>query len=355
MYTTKFYAHGKIVRFPKKHPAEPSLQISSESKQSSVDGAELLGWLDANWEAPPPIAQKSVRQACERKGGIDPEKPRKIGGTARDAIRARGFLGADSRFLRDSLLLFYTFSVPAGLAGRDPRTDHPRLLAVFRKALENLRRRHGVREYLWTAEAQKNGQVHFHCLIWQDRKEFLNIRHVNFYWCRLLAEIGINTVVPEKRRKMLLTATGDSVDLLCRGPQSWAHWFDGLSPFEAGFPKVWLDMVYPAVDCRRVTSPNAVSKYMTKYVTKSSTESPPVYCTRWAMSRGLVALSGVVKIDSDHMDERPDTYERWGTVVQYGDWTTAWVAITYVDPGVLQTSEFEDVKRVFDALLASAA
>ena len=65
-------------------------------------------------------------------------------------------------------LAFYSISFPAG-------APDEALYEIWNRWLTNCRRRYGLRTYLWVAERQKNGTLHYHLLT----NDYMNISKVN--------------------------------------------------------------------------------------------------------------------------------------------------------------------------------
>jgi hypothetical protein len=112
-----------------------------------------------------------------------------------------------------------------------------KILNVF---LTNLRKMYGKKAiYLWVAERQKNGRIHFHIIT----SLFIKVQYWNKYWCQLQAKHGI------------------------QHPQG----NDGLNP----------------LDVRLIKSINAVSSYLTKYITKNNGSFA---CAVWNCSKKISEL-----------------------------------------------------------------
>lgn len=94
--------------------------------------------------------------------------------------------------------------------------------------------------YLWVAERQKNGRIHFHIIC----NKFLPVNYYNSYWVRCQSAVGIEH---------------DKHDT-------------SLNPF----------------DIRHIKQLRTLSKYITKYVTKNTTSFD---CAVWNCSRTISALS----------------------------------------------------------------
>lgn len=78
---------------------------------------------------------------------------------------AYGLLNRSMRFLA-----FYTISFPMGM-------NDDIAYGIFNSTLTQLRKKHGLRSYLWCMERQKNGTVHFHMLT-NDYMKVLDVNRI---------------------------------------------------------------------------------------------------------------------------------------------------------------------------------
>ena len=138
---------------------------------------------------------------------------------------------------------FYSVSFPKG-------NTEEQIYKVWNSFLTNLRKTYGLKDYLWVAEYQKNGTLHYHMIV----NVFMDIRRVN----RAMA-------IALFHQQML----GD----------------------------VAIDK-YNGVDVQRVTgSREKLNSYLTKYVSKS--ENHNYKRAPWRCSQSVSALFTSVEIDAE--------------------------------------------------------
>ena len=138
---------------------------------------------------------------------------------------------------------FYSVSFPAGSKEED-------IYKVWNAWLTNLRKTYGLRDYLWVAEYQKNGTLHYHLLV----NVFMNIKRVN-------RAMGVCLF----HNNMLGSLTIDK---------------------------------YNGVDVKRVTSNRgALNAYLTKYISKG--ENHIYKRAAWRCSQSVSALFTSVRIDEE--------------------------------------------------------
>ena len=138
---------------------------------------------------------------------------------------------------------FYSVSFPVGSKEED-------IYKVWNSWLTNLRKMYGLRDYLWVAEYQQNGTLHYHLLV----NVFMNIKRVN--------------------RAM------------------------GIALFHQGMLGDLTIDKYNGVDVKRVTSNRgALNAYLTKYISKS--ENHTYKRAPWRCSQSVSALFTSVAIDAE--------------------------------------------------------
>lgn len=92
-----------------------------------------------------------------------------------------------------------TLTIPPRIDGFNYQEwcDDPQIIRRLSMFLENLRKRHGLKNYIWVAERQdgkrnqyksSTGAIHFHCIF--DFEGFVDYRNLNLYWIKLLNELG---------------------------------------------------------------------------------------------------------------------------------------------------------------------
>jgi len=149
----------------------------------------------------------------------------------RSKIIAYSQLQASKKFLA-----FYSISFPDGMSDKDIKKIHNTVLTRIRKLRSNF-------TYIWIAEKQKNGTLHFHMIT----NSYFNIRIINRYYSR---------------------AIDNQINKSYRGLK-----FD-------------IDR-YNGVDVVRVRNHNTIAAYVTKYVTKNDTE---IVGLNWNCSKDVSAL-----------------------------------------------------------------
>lgn len=135
--------------------------------------------------------------------------------------KVRSKILAYSKLRKSQIFMaFYSISFPRGLSDEVIRRIHNTVLTRIRK-LDKLF------SYIWIAERQKNGTLHFHMLT----NRYFNIRIINYMYARAIHNQIIKL---------------------------------SLNEFNYDYKK------YNGVDVKMVSSIDSLSKYLTKYVTKNN-------------------------------------------------------------------------------------
>lgn len=175
-----------------------------------------------------PYSRKKVDQQVKRGKGTRVRK---------NLIKSR--CEAFSRLDRSrQFLAFYTVSFPAGMSD-------DQCFSCLNKWLTRIRKWRIKFPYLWVAERQKNGTIHYHMLT----NAFLPIRVVN----RMMATAIRNEIQKDSRSTINFCSTS-----------------------------------YNGVDVTRVQSPISVTKYITKYLTKQMADQIK---QKWHCSRVFSSLA----------------------------------------------------------------
>ena len=98
-------------------------------------------------------------------------------------------------FKHKHFLTFVTLTLPASQVHNDPFIKR----YIFWPWLEIIKRYYGVQEYIWRAEKQTNGNIHFHILI----DKFIKHELVRFHWNYHLSKYGYIDAYAAIRSKLV--------------------------------------------------------------------------------------------------------------------------------------------------------
>lgn len=172
------------------------------------------------------------------------------------------------------------------------------LSKIFKSYIDNLRKSYGLTNYLYVVERQKRGYIHYHCIfLWENNSP--SIFNLNLYWLSLLNKHGFQIF----SRKNYKDLSNDRLKLAIER-QDFKTYFK-ISPMyvdkdskvhtvSGGTIKLSKILLNP-VDTRKIYNKNGLSKYLTKYLTKSDDK---IYTRCWGASKVLLSCPTSISIDS---------------------------------------------------------
>lgn len=189
-------------------------------------------------------------------------------------------------------LLFRLSFITLTLSSSQIHTDNEIMLRVFRPFLMALDRKWKVNNYVWRAERQENGNIHYHLLT--DRFiPWLELRNV---WNRCQQNLGY--VTRYRENQLLWHREG------FRFRKELEFVWDRAAQYKAYREGILHDWQNPnSTDVHSLKLVSNVRDYFAKYMTKSS-QSSNINGRLWGCSYALTKLSGATvaiynKIDDD--------------------------------------------------------
>jgi hypothetical protein len=125
--------------------------------------------------------------------------------------------------------------------------------------LIEIKRQHDVQNYVWRAERQQNGNIHFHLLV----DKFLPWHEVRGLWNHLQAKLGYIRAYQQSMREYHRNGFKIRADLLAKWPLK-----DQLKAYSQGKACGWRNP--NSTDIHSVKFISNVAAYVTKYMTKES-------------------------------------------------------------------------------------
>jgi len=145
---------------------------------------------------------------------------------------------------------FITLTLPAVQMHSDTTIKKECLNQFFTE----LRQRYGVKNYVWKAELQDKGNIHFHIFI----DKFIDYKVVRWNWNRIISKLGYIDQYANKMQKLSLEQYAE-----LRGKKP----VEVFEAFKVGVKNNWSDP--NSVDIRSIYSERDMAIYVAKYVTKS--------------------------------------------------------------------------------------
>jgi hypothetical protein len=164
---------------------------------------------------------------------------------------------------------FVTLTLPAPQV----HTDKELKELALNQFLTELRTSNGLRNYVWKAEIQTNGNLHFHLLI----DQFIDYYDLRKKWNRVIGKLGYVDRYSERMRSLTIA---DYIQLRISSMKGWkrltleeqqVQMSSFLESYDSGMSSGWL---HPnSVDVKLVRSGSGLSYYLQKYVSKNLTSS----------------------------------------------------------------------------------
>lgn len=148
---------------------------------------------------------------------------------------------------------FITLTLPAEQMHSDKDLNSKGL----NRLLIKIKRSHSVKNYLWRAERQKNGNIHYHILV----DKYISYKLINHYWNCILSDLGYIDKYRENQK--LFHAKGFKVrtDLLSK----WSY-EKQLKAYRQGIADNWSNP--NTTDIHSLKKVKNVTAYICKYTTK---------------------------------------------------------------------------------------
>lgn len=229
-----------------------------------------------------------------------------------------------------------TLTVPPRIDGFNYQEwcDDQPIIKQFSKFLENLRKNHGLKNYVWVAERQDGkrndyrhctGAIHFHCLF--DFDEYVSYSNLNLYWVKLLNELGYKAFSStalldkmksfyfsiektyERYRKTLFSDIAKGlmslpeyraiVKKVCDREleqclkiverQNFRDALQGIDPMTLNSDHPFCKIAYQPYEGEKleILDFSMLQTYLTKYVTKNETK---IHGRVWGASRGFSSI-----------------------------------------------------------------
>lgn len=167
--------------------------------------------------------------------------------------------------------VFFTYTFPSV-------TEEKMAVRILSKHLTNLKKTYGLKSYIWVAELQKRGAIHFHCLF---DMPFQPIAAIQDAWnCSIWSEV-------------------------------WKHWVElpkgAMSVRELADMFISNNSVRLPPNGAKVRDLNGLVNYLCKYMSKNVKEKVVFPCRCYAISHNVLAKPK--KISQDDVESLVNMYE----------------------------------------------
>jgi hypothetical protein len=260
--------------------------------------------------------------------------------TAKEKKIPEGFRGQGLKYK----IAFVTLT----LSSRQIHSDKEIIKGIFQPLLDWLRKSYKCESYIWRAEKQKNGNLHFHLIIdkwvpWQILRE---------RWNRYQQNLGYVTRYADRQRKFHEHGYHVRYDLI----KNWKPQ-NQKAAYEKSRHQDWNNP--NSVDIHSTKHIKNLKQYLCKYLTKQQNENnekDPNKFTNpidllsidsrlWACSERLSNLRGAkADIDSEIIEELERVKSKKNVKTVIGDYFT----VCYVDICKLDQNEFPNLIWLFE-------
>jgi hypothetical protein len=202
-----------------------------------------------------------------------------------------------------------------------------------------LRLRHKVKNYLWRAEKQKNGNIHFHVLVdkfvpWSDLRD---------RWNRICNKLGY---VDRYRDQMIaFHSSGFKVrkELLSK----WEYKAQ-VKAYKAGKANDWNSP--NSTDIHSLYKISKVKAYISKYCTKNDTNAE-VNGRLWGCNYELTDIKGaVMELDYELKSELNEIIKEYKPKI----YTSDYFSVIYISSQTLQQTKYKRLFDIFSQYMLSA-
>lgn len=171
-----------------------------------------------------------------------------------DVLKVRNYVWSGVPVIPRYSVSFCTLTLPARQS-HDDKTIKRECLNYF---LVYLKRKCINIKYLWVAEKQKNGNIHFHILF----NQFIDYQLIRSLWNASVERLGYVSEYQVNQKKFFKNGFQVRSELI----QSWSI-DKQLIAYNAGMQCDWTNP--NSTDIQKLDNINNVSAYITKYLTKS--------------------------------------------------------------------------------------
>lgn len=173
--------------------------------------------------------------------------------------------------------------------------------------IQKIQKKHGVTNYLWRAEKQKNGNIHYHIII--DR--YIRWENIRMYWNAILRYHGY---IQEYQKNMALFHK-DGIryrhDLAAKGVWSYEK---QRKAYQYGVDTNWSDP--NSTDIHKIENVEDLASYVAKYVSKQVEEVKQMEKAETDYNRGVIdyeKYSGEIARCKDAIEKSKVNSRIWGS------------------------------------------
>lgn len=241
-------------------------------------------------------------------------------------------------------IAFLTLTLPS----EQIHSDNEIKSKCLNQFLIEIQRKFNINNYVWRAEKQKNGNIHFHIIV----DHFCDYTEIRDIWNRITEKLGYVTRYREERKKWFSGGFKVRQDLL----KKWSY-KKQLRAYKNGVKNDWW--CPNSTDIHSVRNVINIKSYVTKYMTKNESVDKATgeiiddlmkqQGRLWGASRSLSSAKGASTIVDSSISEELTLLEEDPDVRSYHD---DYFSVYYVDWKELTNIGATEIFQNFAAYLS---
>lgn len=202
-------------------------------------------------------------------------------------------------------LAFITLTLPS----LQVHSDNEIKERCLNQLLIELKKKHNVRNYLWRAEKQNNGNLHFHILV----DKFIPWSELRDMWNRIINKLGYVDTYRESMRNFHKNGFKVRTDLL----ESWSE-TKQLQSYNRNKQSDWASP--NSTDIHAVHKVKNIQAYVAKYCTKDE-QSKGLKGRLWGCNEQLSNIPGAqIVVDNEINEALCELFDKYSPNVYNGDY-----------------------------------
>ena len=222
------------------------------------------------------------------------------------------------------------------LSSEQIHTDNEIKSHILEPFFDALRRKWKICSYIWRAEKQANGSIHFHIIA--DR--FIPWNELRNHWNLCQQKLGYIT----RYRDNQITRHKEGFNYRPELEKSWPR-TQQYKAFQEGLRTDWSNP--NSTDVHSLRHIGKLANYLTKYITKQN-QSANIQGRLWGSSSNLVKLRGGESFAEGRLNDEIDELEKYPGSRKY---KTDYFSCLFYDPRVLYSGKFPELLELLESFI----
>lgn len=253
----------------------------------------------------PKFKNSGIRQKEDYERKNKSENGFKLSQHSKDVIRQRTMTFFANADFNKKNVTFATITITDPKKGEyNPVYHDTIIIKQFSTFLETLKRSYKLSNYIWVAERQQNGKIHFHAIFCFNSK-FLSIRLINRIWLHYLSKVEFKIINDSKEnRKKYLEKNENylTYDKIIKGQsfESISQTYDKIKD-KSAIDRVLSNPVdFQYIKTIKHGEFEKMAQYITKYISKNDSV---IYGRPWSCTRNISKLITEIKLNTKEFQE----------------------------------------------------